>query len=95
MNYLRKENGQFATLGEQFSLMEKFMLTFGIALLLVLVFLIIVGYAKNSANVVMEVWASFDNAAYTTWKGLLNAKAEPSKLIQRVSLSSMSIKMGP
>ena len=67
MKQLRKENGQFAGLSEQFTVMEKLTACLGIALLLVLVLFIVADYVKNYANVVMEVWANMDNAAYTNY----------------------------
>jgi hypothetical protein len=67
MRQLRKENGQFASSSEQFVLMEKLMFTLGIALTLVLAFLIIANYLVDAENIVLEAWANMDNAAYTTY----------------------------
>jgi hypothetical protein len=86
MKHLRKENGQFAGISEQFTLMEKLSFCFGLALLLVLVLLIVAGYAVKYALVVKEVWANMDNAAYTNYvRGYATSTEEPAVIMEKIA----------
>ena len=85
MRQLRKENGQFAGLSEQFTLMEKLTACFGIALLLSSFY--VADYVRNYANVVLEVWANMDNAAYTNYvRGYATPTPEdPAVIMERIA----------
>jgi hypothetical protein len=86
--YLRKENGQFngSEITAEFTLMQKLAGTFGIALLLVLVSLIIGNYVIHYVTVVKEVWANMDNAAYTNYvRGTSTTTEEPAVVMDRVA----------
>lgn len=86
---LRKSNGQYngSHMTAEFPLMAKLLVCLGIALLLTLSLLLIGQYVRNYANVVMEVWANMDNAAYTNYvRGYATSTPdEPAVIMNRIA----------